>query len=262
MLIGYFDQQSAALQSDLTVIEHFQRLFPSMTDKEARSALGAFLFSGRETSKKVSVLSGGEKSRLVLAELFVSRPNCFILDEPTNHMDIPARETLESAFRAYTGTLLFVSHDRYFVRKVAESLLIFEEQAVYYYPFDYEHYLAHRRAENGESLSAALRAEDQALLAGLQNVPKRERHETHPLTTEQAYEDWQLRLAAEPLEEIRAQLEELRKNKDISKEWEEPAYEVEWKKKETELNSIYTKCCLKWYEIWESLYSSSGRDNS
>ncbi|MCC8138776.1 MAG: ATP-binding cassette domain-containing protein [Lachnospiraceae bacterium] len=254
VLIGYFDQQSAALQSDLTVIEHFQRLFPSMTNKEARSALGAFLFSGRETAKKVSVLSGGEKSRLVLAELFVSRPNFFILDEPTNHMDIPARETLESAFRAYTGTLLFVSHDRYFVRKVAESLLIFEEQAVYYYPFDYEHYLAHRRAENGESLSAALRAEDQALLAGLQNVPKRERHETHPLTTEQAYEEWQLRLATEPLDEIRMQLEDLWESRDVIRLWTDPAYAQTWNTKEIELNSIYTKRCLDWYETWEQLF--------
>lgn len=257
VLIGYFDQQTAALQSDLTVIEHFQHLFPSMTDKDARSALGAFLFSRRETAKKVSILSGGEKSRLVLAELFVSRPNFFILDEPTNHMDIPARETLESAFRAYTGTLLFVSHDRYFVRKVAESLLIFEDQTVYYYPFDYEHYLAHRRAEGGEALRAALRAEDQALLAGLQNVPKKERHETHPLTTEQAYEDWQLRLAEEPLEEIRRQLTDFQESRDILREWKDPAYAREQREKAEMLRELYTQRCLDWYEIWEKLYSSS-----
>ena len=141
VLIGYFDQQTAALSSDLTVAEHFHELFPSLTEKDVRQILGAFLFSGKAASKKVSSLSGGEKSRLVLAELFQSRPNFFLLDEPTNHMDIPARETLESAFQAYTGTLLFVSHDRYFIRQVAKSLLIFDDHSVLYYPFGYEHYL-------------------------------------------------------------------------------------------------------------------------
>ncbi|MCD8361815.1 MAG: ATP-binding cassette domain-containing protein [Lachnospiraceae bacterium] len=254
VLIGYFDQQSAALRSDLSVIEHFQQCFPSMTDKDARSALGAFLFSGRETAKKVSVLSGGEKSRLVLAELFTGRPNFFILDEPTNHMDIPARETLESAFRAYTGTLLFVSHDRYFIREVAQSLLIFENQDVYYYPFDYEHYLAHCRKESGAELSAALRAEDQALLSGLKSVPKKERHESHPLTTEQAYEDWQLRLAEAPLGEIRAQLAELWEGRDLLQEWTDPACAREWNAREADLNSIYTERCLAWYEKWAEFH--------
>ena len=159
--MGYFDQQTAALQSDLTVVEHFHEQFPSLTDKEVRQTLGAFLFTGKDTAKKVSSLSGGEKSRLVLAELFKSCPNFFVLDEPTNHMDIPAKETLESAFRAYTGTLLFVSHDRYFIRQVAESLLIFDDQSVFYYPFGYEHYLAHRNLGSGEELSASLRAEEQ-----------------------------------------------------------------------------------------------------
>ena len=106
---AYFDQMSAELVSERTVAEHFHDCFPSLTVKEVRSILGAFLFSGRHASKRVRDLSGGERSRLVLAELFQSSPNFFLLDEPTNHMDLPARETLESAFRAYKGTLLFVS---------------------------------------------------------------------------------------------------------------------------------------------------------
>lgn len=99
-------------------------MFPALTEKEARSILGAYLFGGRVAQRSVSSLSGGEKARLVLAELLQSRPNFLVLDEPTNHMDIQAKETLESAFRAYTGTLLFVSHDRYFLSEVADSLLI------------------------------------------------------------------------------------------------------------------------------------------
>ena len=112
---GYFDQNSAQIQSEKTVLEHFHELFPSMTEKDVRQTLGAYLFGGKDAAKKVSSLSGGEKSRLVLAELLQSRPNFLILDEPTNHMDDAAKETLESAFRPYTGTILLLSHDRYFI---------------------------------------------------------------------------------------------------------------------------------------------------
>ena len=91
--IGYFDQYSAAIQSEKTVVEHFSDLFPSLTDKEVRTILGAYLFKGKDGAKRVDDLSGGEKARLVLAELLQSRPNFLILDEPTNHMDIQAKET-------------------------------------------------------------------------------------------------------------------------------------------------------------------------
>lgn len=114
----------------------FSDLFPSLTDKEVRTILGAYLFKGKDAAKRVDDLSGGEKARLVLAELLQSRPNFLILDEPTNHMDIQAKETLESAFQAYEGTILFVSHDRYFIRQVAKSVLIFENNAAFYYPLD------------------------------------------------------------------------------------------------------------------------------
>lgn len=199
--IGYFDQHSAELTSEKSVAEHFHDLFPSMTEKEVRSVLGAYLFAGKEAGKKVSALSGGERARLVLAELLQSRPNFLILDEPTNHMDIQAKETLESAFQAYTGTILFVSHDRYFIRQVAESVLIFEGQSVMYYPFGYEHYLERKeQAEEGVSIAAQVSAADQALIAGMRAVPKAERHRLREIPTEEAYLDWKLRLAAERME--------------------------------------------------------------
>jgi len=251
VLMGYFDQQTAALTSDKTVAGHFHDLFPSLTEKEVRTILGAFLFSGREAQKKVSSLSGGEKSRLVLAELIQSRPNFFLLDEPTNHMDIPARETLESAFKAYTGTLLFVSHDRYFVSQVAEALLIFDEQSVLYYPFGYEHYLEHcRKNPYGEDNSARLRAEEQALVSSLQNVPKAERHRLREISTEAAYEDWQLGLALEPIEQSRQALEHLYDEFDAVRDWEDAIWSQAWHGREAELNREYTEHCLNWYEKW------------
>ncbi len=200
--IGYFDQHSAEIQSDKSVAEHFHDLFPALTEKEVQNILEMYLFTGKLASRRVSDLSGGEKARLVLAELLQSRPNFLILDEPTNHMDVQAKETLESAFQAYQGTILFVSHDRYFIRQVAQSVLIFEETGPMYYPFGYEHYLEKRQKAEayGEELSAQVKAEDAALLEGMRTVPKAERHRLREFSTEEAYADWKLRLVYEKLE--------------------------------------------------------------
>lgn len=139
--IGYFDQQMAQYSSCDTVLEDFLKAFPGMTDFEARSALGAFLFSGEEVFKTVDMLSGGERVRLALCKIFKRRPNFLILDEPTNHMDIVGKETLEEMLMNFSGTVLFVSHDRYFIGKISDSLLVFEKDAVAYYPYGYTQYL-------------------------------------------------------------------------------------------------------------------------
>ncbi len=137
---GYFDQQLAQNDNDRTVLEDFCEEFPDMVISEARSALGCFLFAQDTVYKKVCQLSGGEKVRLSLAKILKKRPNLLILDEPTNHMDIVGKEALEEMLINYEGTVLFVSHDRYFVQKTADSLLIFERDKVNYYPFGYQEY--------------------------------------------------------------------------------------------------------------------------
>ena len=175
LLVGYFDQQSALIDSDKTVRDHFHELFPALVEKELRKTLGMYLFGGANASKRISSLSGGEKSRLVLAELLTGRPNLMILDEPTNHMDIPAKETLESAFKAYTGTMLFVSHDRYFIKQVADAILVFENDKVMYYPFGYDHYISRLKASQDGNLPALMQAKDAAMVEALAAVPKRER---------------------------------------------------------------------------------------
>lgn len=175
-MLGYFDQHSAEIASEKSVLEHFHDLFPALTEKEARSILGAYLFGGKEAAKKVDSLSGGEKARLVLAELLQSRPNFLLLDEPTNHMDIQAKERLEEAFAGYQGTMLFISHDRYFIQQLADAVLIFEGQEVFYYPFGYRHYVEHCVRKGSGDLSARLRAEEQALIDGMRAVPKAEQH--------------------------------------------------------------------------------------
>lgn len=243
VLLAYYDQQTASIQSEDTVLKRFHDLYPAMTEKEVRNTLGMYLFSGQDAAKKVSNLSGGEKARLMLAELITSRPNLMVLDEPTNHMDIKAKETLESAFKAYTGTMLFVSHDRYFISQLADAILVFEADRVMYYPFGYEHYLNHCRRDDGEDISALMEAENQALVAGLRAVPKPERHRIKEINTEEAYIDWRLRLAAEPVEAAR---EEVDRQLLI---WDEEKLE--------EAVDNWTYECLKWYDVYLSLATAA-----
>ena len=262
--IGYFDQYSSAIESEQTVAEHFSELFPSLNHKEVRTILGSYLFPGKEASRKVSSLSGGEKARLVLAELLQSRPNFLILDEPTNHMDIQARETLESAFQAYQGTILFVSHDRYFIRQVAKSVLIFEGARAMYYPFGYEHYLERLEKEKeGLSPAARIQAEEQALIAGLKAVPRAERHRLREIPTEEAYDQWRLKMAEDAMNEAAGQAEEQ------MKVWEENRLKRLWEQAEEQPASAleaqplediaplwekWHQACMDWYEIWSELH--------
>ncbi len=141
---GYFDQQRAVVDHvdpDQTVLENFWQEYPDLLRGDVRSALGGFLFSGEEVEKKMGQLSGGEKVRLALCKMFQTKPNLLILDEPTNHMDMVGKEALEQMLQGFEGTVLFVSHDRYFVKQVATGILEFEGDRVTQYNYGYEEYL-------------------------------------------------------------------------------------------------------------------------
>lgn len=138
--IGYFDQQMALLDSEKTVFEDFSEEFPDYTTTELRNSLAAFMFYGEDVFKKISMLSGGEKVRLQLCKILKKGPNLLILDEPTNHMDIIGKESLELLLKEYNGTILFVSHDRFFVNKIADSLLVFSKDGVKFFDGNYEKY--------------------------------------------------------------------------------------------------------------------------
>lgn len=258
LLVGYFDQQSALIDSEKTVRDHFHELFPALVEKELRKTLGMYLFGGANASKRISSLSGGEKSRLVLAELLTGRPNLMILDEPTNHMDIPAKETLESAFKAYTGTMLFVSHDRYFIKQVADAILVFENDKVMYYPFGYDHYISRLKASKDGNLPALMQAKDAAMVEALAAVPKMERHETRQLSTEEAYLEWKLALAAEPVakaaEEAEKVYEELCEAESELNEENVDKLRLQYEK----VADSWTNECTKWYDIYlDEMYPES-----
>ena len=147
---GYFDQQAAVAESQnpkMTIMEDFWEEYPTLKEVEVRSALGSFLFSGDDVYKELGQLSGGEKVRLALCKMFKRRPNLLILDEPTNHMDIVGKEALEQMLKSYTGTVLFVSHDRYFIKEIATGILDFQADKVQYYPCTYEEYLEQKQKE-------------------------------------------------------------------------------------------------------------------
>ena len=149
---AYQDQQLARLDDNKTVLEETMDS-TGLKAPEARDLLGAFLFSGDDVFKKVSSLSGGERNRLSLAEIVASGANLLLLDEPTNNLDIPALEALEEALLEYRGTMFFISHDRYFLRKLATRIVELENKKLTNYPGGYDYYRSHRRLEGGEGKS-------------------------------------------------------------------------------------------------------------
>ncbi|MEE1256582.1 MAG: ABC-F family ATP-binding cassette domain-containing protein [Lachnospiraceae bacterium] len=144
---GYFDQQKAVVNDadpEQTVLDNFWEEYPKLLREDVRSALGSFLFSQEDVMKKMGQLSGGEKVRLALCKMFQTKPNLLILDEPTNHMDIVGKDALEQMLKDFPGTVLFVSHDRYFIKQIATGVLEFGKDTVKQYNYSYEDYLVEK----------------------------------------------------------------------------------------------------------------------
>ena len=147
--IGYYDQEHHVLHMEKTIFEEISDAYPNLTNTEIRNVLAAFLFTGDDVFAPISTLSGGERGRVSLAKLMLSEANFLILDEPTNHLDIDSKEILENALRNYTGTVLYVSHDRYFINQTATRILDLKNQKLVNYIGNYDYYL-----EKKEELTA------------------------------------------------------------------------------------------------------------
>ncbi len=233
---GYFDQQMAQIKGSETILDNMLSAFPSLNDFEARSALGAFLFSGEDVFKTIDMLSGGERVRLALCKLFKKSPNLLILDEPTNHMDIISKETLEDILMSYSGTLIFVSHDRYFVKKLADRLISFEDGSASVWDFGYDEYMLRKEKE-------------QPIIQSEQRSEKKEKKTyTTPLKEKQKRER-ALKKAEENINELEMRLDELKSQQQL------PENLADYQKL-SELQQQIDECeaeLLEQMEIWEGL---------
>ncbi len=151
--IGYYDQEHNVLHSDKTLFDEISDAYPTLTNTEIRNTLAAFLFTGEDVFKRICDLSGGEKGRVSLAKLMLSESNFLILDEPTNHLDIQSKEILEDALNSYTGTVLYVSHDRYFINKTAHRILELEQGDFTQYLGNYDYYLEKKEQLTGKTVA-------------------------------------------------------------------------------------------------------------
>lgn len=199
--VGYYDQDHQVLHMEKTLFEEMQDTYPNMNHTEIRNVLAAFLFTGDDVFKRVQDLSGGERGRVSLAKLMLSEANFLILDEPTNHLDITSKEILEHALVNYTGTVLCVSHDRYFINKTATRILDLEDHRLYNYIGNYDYYLekkeAVKRAAQGTAAATSRepfavsatkqdwksQKEEQAIRRKRQNALKKVEEEIHRLET-------------------------------------------------------------------------------
>ena len=172
--IGYYDQGQADLNSNKTILQELWDEHPTTPELEIRNILGSFLFSGEDVDKPINLLSGGEKARVALAKLAMDEENFLILDEPTNHLDIDNKEVLENALIDYEGTLLFVSHDRYFINRIATKVIELSPAGSRLFLGDYDYYLEKKKEE--EEIAALLAAEESntpvIMSAGKENFQK------------------------------------------------------------------------------------------
>lgn len=245
--IGYYDQEHHVLHMDKTLFEEISDDYPDLTNTEIRNTLAAFLFTGEDVFKKISALSGGERGRVSLAKLMLSEANFLILDEPTNHLDITSKEILETALNAYEGTVLYVSHDRYFINKTATRILELTHQQFVNYIGNYDYYLEKKElltpvsdtpAANGKAeapstqkLDWKQQKETQALLRKKENDLKKCEEKIETLETKNAALDDEM--AKPEIATNSAKLQEIAKEKAAV---------------EAELETLYTK----WEELSES----------
>ena len=243
--IGYYDQEHHVLHMEKTIFEEISDDFPKLTNTEIRNLLAAFLFSGDDVFKKIASLSGGERGRVSLAKLMLSEANFLILDEPTNHLDIMSKEILEEALRNYTGTVLYVSHDRYFINRTATRILELTNQSMVNYIGNYDYYME-KREELTRIYAPGLEEEQAAESVSATKLDWKQRKE------EQARQ----RKRENDLKKTEAEIERLEtRDKEIDSEMEKPEVAVnvaECVRLANEKAEIAEKL-EELYEKWEEL---------
>lgn len=245
--IGYYDQEHHVLHMEKTVFEELSDAYPTLTNTKIRNVLAAFLFTGDDVFKRIKDLSGGERGRVSLAKLMLSEANFLILDEPTNHLDIVSKEVLEDALNHYTGTVLFVSHDRYFINTVATRILDLENQGLTNYIGNYDYYL-----EKKETMVNFTAAPSETISAAETTADTDSKLDWKQQKEQQA----QLRKKQNELKKVESRIEELEnRDKEIDAELEKKEVftnVAEVTKLSKEKDAIQTEL-EELYEKWEEL---------
>ncbi|UOQ84313.1 ribosomal protection-like ABC-F family protein [Gracilibacillus salinarum] len=203
--IGYYDQEQTQLNTKKTVLQELWDDYPSMDEKDIRTILGNFLFSGDDVLRNVSALSGGEKARLALAKLMMEKSNFLLLDEPTNHLDLDSKEVLESALIDYPGSILFVSHDRYFINKLATHVLEMQPDKTTLYIGDYDYYVEKKQEE--QELAALIEAEQAKTVK--KTTAKSDFEQEKQLKKEQRKRDRRITEIENEIESLELEMEEI-----------------------------------------------------
>lgn len=242
--IGYYDQEHQVLHKEKNLIEEISDAYPSLTNTEIRNVLAAFLFTGDEVFKQIADLSGGEKGRVSLAKLMLSEANFLILDEPTNHLDITSKEILEQALNSYTGTVFFVSHDRYFINKTATRILNLTGETIVNYIGNYDYYMEKCReltkiyvtekekevkpeTESSNKLDWKQQKEEQARLRKIENERKRteekiESLEAHISELEESFSQEEIATNSAKLQEVHEEYAKCQQELEaLYEKWEE-----------------------------------------
>lgn len=249
--IGYYDQEQAKLNSNKTVLSELWDEWPLMNEKDIRTILGSFLFSGDDVTKIVHSLSGGEKARLALAKLMMQKANLLVLDEPTNHLDLDSKEVLENALIDYPGTILFVSHDRYFINRIATKVIELSDSGAFEYLGDYDYYVEKKQEllEIAEMKAAAEQEKQQKVIAPDPRTANKEaKRQERRLRRKLEEIEQEMNSAEIEIQKIEQQLCEPDIFSDYEKANSLNAALEELKEKQSELE-------LEWLEIQEELVS-------
>ena len=241
--IGYYDQAQDNLDDSKTIFDEISDAYPDLNNTKIRNTLAAFLFYGEDVFRPISSLSGGEKGRVSLAKLMLSHANFLILDEPTNHLDIQSKEILESAMNAYTGTILYVSHDRYFINKTATRILEISDHGLTSYPGNYQDYIAQKEKEKAALNAASTSAVSVDTEAKLDWKQQKEEQ------AKQRKRENRLKKVEDMITDLETKQEELSEAMSLPENASDPAKLMELSNKQAEITSSLEEL----YEEWETL---------
>ena len=242
---AYYHQELTQLNEKLTVLEELQENFPQMKDSFLRTCLGSFLFFGDEVFKSVSLLSGGEKARLSLLKIMLSPHNLLLLDEPTNHLDIPARENLEASLQDYDGTIFFISHDRYFINRIANKVLELSPEGTTTYLGNYSDYIAKKKL-------LELEIEPETTTAATKTQSKLDRKKERELRLQEKAHRKAIEELEQELETTEMLIQEAEENMCLPEIFQDPVKSKELHQETRELKNRLDSLYEKWEELMEN----------